>query len=176
MKKPNRKCVICGNEYYYCNHGCTDSLNKPAWMASFCCENCKKVYDTTAKYNMGKIAAIEARTILDGCDLSAKENFASLVQKLIDEIYELTKIEEIVIEEVNVDKSENVTVEVVGKVPNVEVVPVVVEPIVISDMANVIVTTTDSNEVAAIVAPVVTQSTIYKKKKKRRKMIDSDFI
>lgn len=169
MKKPNRKCVICGNEYYYCNHGCADSLNKPAWMATFCCENCKKVYDTTAKYNMGKMASIEARVILDGCDLSAKKSFASLVQKLIDEIYELTKIEDIVTEEANVDESENVAVEAVDKVPNVEVMPVVVEPIVISDMTNIIATTPDSNEIAVAVTPVVTQPTTYKKKKKKKK-------
>lgn len=169
MKKPNRKCVICGNEYYYCNHGCTDSLNKPAWMASFCCENCKKVYDTTAKYNMGKMAAIEARVVLDGCDLSVQENFTSLVQKLIDEIYELTKIEEIMIEETNMDESENVIVKCVDKVQDIEVMPVVVEPIVISDMTNVISTTTDSNEVTAIVTPVGTQQTTYKKKKKKKK-------
>ncbi len=169
MKKPNRKCVICGNEYYYCNHGCTDSLNKPAWMASFCCENCKKVYDTTAKYNMGKMAAIDARVVLDDCDLSAKENFTLLVQKLINEIYKLTRVEEIATEEVKVDESANVIVEVIDKVPNVEVMPVVVEPIVISDMTNVIAATTDSNEVAAIATPVVTQPTTYKKKKKKKK-------
>ena len=95
MTKLNKKCVICGNEYYYCNRSCRDSLDKPSWMASFCSENCKKIYEAAAAFNVKKISAKEARVILDTCDLSHKDKFTASTQRLIGEIYEATNIDEI---------------------------------------------------------------------------------
>lgn len=95
MAKLNKKCVICGNEYYYCNRSCQDSLDKPSWMASFCSENCKKIYEAAAAFNVKKISAKEARIILDTCDLSHKDQFTTSTQRLIREAYEATSVDEV---------------------------------------------------------------------------------
>ena len=95
MRKPNRKCVICGHEYFYCTSGCQDSLGKPSWMTSFCCDNCKQIYEVVAKYNFDKTTAKDARIILDSCDLSKKEKFTPATQRLIAEIYDTADIQEV---------------------------------------------------------------------------------
>ena len=163
MKKPNRKCVICGTEYYYCNHSCTDSLNKPAWMTSFCCESCKNTYDAAAKYHMQKISAEEAREILDTCDLSNKDNFAAFTKNLINEIYD--------------------TVGMLCEEPNSFIVEEMSDLFAITSDRELTATLNKDMDVVVteatdVVQPVkvYAQPTTYKKKRKRRKMIDSDFI
>ena len=87
-KKNNRKCIVCGQEYYYCSHNCIDSINKPSWYAIFHDENCHDIYNAVANIlpQEGKKAAKEA---LDKCDLSNKENFHPNIIKSINEIYNI---------------------------------------------------------------------------------------
>lgn len=100
MTRPNRKCCVDGTEYYYCSHNCRESLNKPSWMASFCSENCRNVYNACAGYFGKNLTAQEARIILDKCDLSNKEHFTPATQRLIDEIYsEKVQEEKIIVRE-----------------------------------------------------------------------------
>lgn len=87
MSKPNRKCCVCGEEYYYCSHNCRDNLNKPSWLASFCSENCKQVYEACSAVFAKQMTYQEAKKILDTCDLSNKDHFTPATQKLIEEIY-----------------------------------------------------------------------------------------
>lgn len=87
MTRNNRVCCVCGKEYYYCSNDCMDSINKPSWLGSFCCENCKDIYNACACYNIGKMTKDETKKILDNCDLSNKENFTPAAQRIISEIY-----------------------------------------------------------------------------------------
>lgn len=89
-KKNNRKCIVCGQEYYYCSHNCIDSINKPSWYTIFHDENCHDIYGAVANIlpQQGKEAAKEA---LDRCDLSNKENFHPNIIKSINEIYDIVE-------------------------------------------------------------------------------------
>lgn len=97
MAKANRKCVVCGQEYFYCTTNCAESRGKPSWMISFCSDNCKKVYEACAAFNAKMMSAEQAKKILDTCDLSNKGHFTLSTQRLIIEIYETAKVEEIVV-------------------------------------------------------------------------------
>lgn len=86
--KNNRKCIVCGENYYYCSHNCTDSYNKPSWYTIFHDQNCHDIYDicTNIYPVKGKNAAKE---LLDKCDLSNKNNFHNSIVKIINEIYDV---------------------------------------------------------------------------------------
>lgn len=106
-KKNNRKCIVCGREYYYCSHNCIDSINKPSWYTIFHDENCHDIYNAVANIlpQEGKEAAKEA---LDKCDLSNKENFHPNIIKSINEIYDI--VEQTVVQdnvEINAEDKEN---------------------------------------------------------------------
>ena len=91
-KKNNRKCIVCGREYYFC-HTCQDGAIKPSWYLIFHDQNCHDIYDAVANIlpQQGKEAAKEA---LDKLDLSNKENFHPNIIKSINEIYDI--VEEVV--------------------------------------------------------------------------------
>lgn len=115
MAKANRKCVVCGEEYFYCSTNCTESKGKPSWMMSFCSENCKKVYEACAAFYAKMMSAEQAKSILDTCDLSDKGHFTVATQKLILEIYETVKAEEVVVDVKPVTNVESEVVEEVVK-------------------------------------------------------------
>lgn len=99
----NKTCCVCGTKYSYCP-SCGKDQYKPSWMNSFHDENCKKIYEVVAKYNIERANVEEAREILDTCDLSNRECFTDSTKRLIDEIYETARVEEVVAE---VDLSDN---------------------------------------------------------------------
>lgn len=88
MNKNNTKCVVCGKQYYYCN---TCKSQDPSWMISFCCDNCRQIYNTVAKYGIGKLTQEQANKKLKELDLSKENSFTDTTKKLISEI---KKIEE----------------------------------------------------------------------------------
>ena len=92
--KINKKCCVCGNDYTIFCPSCREAVNQPTWMNSFCSENCKQIYEATAGYFGKAYSAQEAKTLLDMCDLSNKENFTAATQRLINEIYEAVGVEE----------------------------------------------------------------------------------
>ena len=94
-KKNNRKCIVCGQNYTYCNHCDSDKL-KPTWFAIFHDQNCHDIYDAVANIlpQQGKESAKEA---LDKLDLSNKENFHQNIVKSINEIYDI--VDEVVIQD-----------------------------------------------------------------------------
>lgn len=108
MARNNRVCCVCGKEYYYCSNDCMDSVNKPSWLGSFCCENCRNVYNACACYNVNKMSKDEAKEILDNCDLSNKKNFTPAAQRLIAEIYHN---DDVIVEELKDDKNYQVNKE-----------------------------------------------------------------
>lgn len=118
--KNNRKCICCGEEYYYCSGSCSDSAGKPSWYAIFHNQNCHDIYDAVANILpiQGKEAAKEA---LDKCDLSNKENFNHNIKRLINEVYDIVEEENKEDNKVENDKTNN-------KVNN----KIVVEPVKVS--------------------------------------------
>lgn len=93
MLKNNKVCCVDGTVYTYCP-SCGADRNKPAWMMSFCCENCRDVYKAVAAYGASKITKDEAKEKLDKCDLSKKETFTTATQRLIEEIYYVESVVE----------------------------------------------------------------------------------
>lgn len=172
MKKPNRKCVICGNEYYYCTSGCTDSLGKPVWMASFCSENCRNIYHAVVKYNRKNITAEEARKILDTCDLSNKDNFMASTQRLIGEIYEATEVEEVETKWVNNDE-DNLTYLGTGTGMTMSTGTITTDKLLVGNLPTTTVQTiylsADNKIIEEDKSDIVAKPTNYKKKKKKRK-------
>ena len=147
----NKTCVICSDKYSYCP-SCGKDRNKPSWMASFCSENCKKIYDIVARYGMNKVDISEAIEVLNTCDLSNKDHFTTSTQRLIDEIYRLPKEACAATSECSEDESE-----AVGAI-NME-----------SDMIDITESTNADTELksASEVVPM-THKINYKKKKKHR--------
>ena len=78
MSKPNRKCLACHKEYYFCLK-CGQTRNVPAWHVDFCDETCKTVFETVSSYNCGSLTKEEANEMIGEID-SAK--FATLKDSL----------------------------------------------------------------------------------------------
>lgn len=85
MRK-NRKCICCSIEYSYCpNCGGTDRL-KPSWYSEFCSEDCKELWMTATKFNMGMIEKKDAKDIILALSLKDKSEYVKCVQTDLDNI------------------------------------------------------------------------------------------
>lgn len=84
--KKQRTCFCCGTAYHYCPN-CAEDANKPNWYFIFDSENCRDIFNICQKYSTGEYDAIQARHMLDKCDLTHKSNFRSDVKKVIKEIF-----------------------------------------------------------------------------------------
>ena len=85
----NRKCVICGETYNFCNHGCSEDRGKPAWMIMFDSANCRAIYNTAVNATVGHaLTKTEAKKRLKKLDLSkvGTEAFNPIVKGWIEEI------------------------------------------------------------------------------------------
>lgn len=51
MVKNNKKCILCGKVYSYCN-SCSEFDHLPRWMECYCSENCKNIFNALSAYNM----------------------------------------------------------------------------------------------------------------------------
>ena len=91
MIKKTRNCIVCGKEYEYCNN-CKAHAKLPAWMAIYHDENCKNIMNIATEYMAGNMTKAEAKTGLDGCDLTDKKNFKLSVLKVVEEICSTKKI------------------------------------------------------------------------------------
>ena len=91
MAKANRKCKLCGKEYYFCPQ-CNDNLSnpKPAWFGIYHDINCKNIFDILVKYSTKRFTKDEAYVALNACDLSDVNNYDEDAQKLIHEIVSST--------------------------------------------------------------------------------------
>ena len=116
MAKLNRTCTICHKKYSYCPTCAVDS-NKPTWMAVFCCEGCKDLYNLINDYRYKLLSKEEAFYKLNGLDLSnvdkLPDNFKFMLneilsvkgnskEEVIEEVIEET-IEETILDEPTVD-------------------------------------------------------------------------
>ena len=88
MIKNNKVCILCGKRYSFCSR-CEEFDHLPRWMAIYCSDNCKKIFDAISAYNMKLKTKKEAAKILKECDLSRKSEFKESCQKYIDEILDI---------------------------------------------------------------------------------------
>ena len=122
MSNKMRTCSVCRNPYSYCPH-CSEDKLKPTWYFSFCGENCKDIYDITAKYENGQIDANGAKVKLDKLDLSKLDKFGASYKASIEKINSATVVVDVVEEvvetivetndEENVETIEELVVETV---------------------------------------------------------------
>lgn len=94
MKIKKRSCIVCGKEYEYCNN-CSQHSNLPSWMAIYHDENCRNIMNIATEYMAGNLTKAEAKSQLDGCDLTDRKNFKESVAKALNEILNSKKSEKI---------------------------------------------------------------------------------
>ena len=92
MAKLNRTCGICKTKYSYCPT-CAADAHKPTWMAVFCSENCKDLYDVINDYKYEKLNKEKAHQRLNDLDLSSTSKLPENFKLIVDEI--LTKEKQI---------------------------------------------------------------------------------
>lgn len=100
-KKNNRKCICCSTEYRYCNT-CAEDVNKPAWYAIYCSENCKKLFHAASGYHAQTATLEEVKARFDACDLSYKDKLNENFIEAINAAYGIKK------ENVEIKEEENV--------------------------------------------------------------------
>lgn len=90
-KTKTRKCIVCGEEYEYCNR-CSSHANMPTWMALYHDENCRSIMNIATEYMANNITKADAKSQLDNCDLTNKKNFKESVVNAVNEIYATKKV------------------------------------------------------------------------------------
>lgn len=87
MAKVNRICKTCEKSYSYCGN-CGNKNSNPAWMSTWCSENCKKVFQICSNYKQGVITREAAKKRLEKeCNMRLKYTFKKSIRDIIDEIY-----------------------------------------------------------------------------------------
>lgn len=86
MGRRTRECRVCGEKYKYCPT-CSADRVKPVWMSDFHDENCKNIFDICTRYNMQILSKEEAKSALEKCDLTNKENFKDYVKRDLENIF-----------------------------------------------------------------------------------------
>lgn len=90
-KVKSRKCIVCGKEYEYCNR-CNSHANMPTWMALYHDDNCRSIMNIATEYMAGNLTKADAKSQLDDCDLTNRNNFKESVIKAINEICDTKKV------------------------------------------------------------------------------------
>ena len=101
-KRNNKKCIVCGTAYTFCNN-CGDYSHLPRWKAIYHEENCKNIFEVASDYLAGDITKDEALEKFDACDLANKNNFHSAIICAINDVYDIVDMNEDEVENVEVD-------------------------------------------------------------------------
>lgn len=103
MAKLNRACGICKTKYSYCPT-CAADAHKPTWMAVFCSENCREIYNVLDDCRYRSLSKKEAYERLSVVDLSCTDKLPGYFKETLDEILEEGKekvnVEEVISEEI----------------------------------------------------------------------------
>ena len=91
-------CATCRSNYDFCPK-CNRDKDKPLWYFTFCSQNCHDIYDTTSKFEDGRIDASEAKSQLDNLNLSKLDNFGESYKKSINKIMSSASVKNDVIVE-----------------------------------------------------------------------------
>jgi hypothetical protein len=86
-----RICKVDGTVYDYCPN-CDKYQNEPKWKVSFCCENCRSVFNTLVDNSVGKLTKKQTRNALSKLDLSKMETFTPAIQRQINSIMTKPKV------------------------------------------------------------------------------------
>ena len=81
MAIKTRKCLSCGTKYDFCPDCCSVDRLAPAWKSEFCCSDCKDLWSTATKFNMGKLTKAEAKAIISALDLKPAEQYVACIQR-----------------------------------------------------------------------------------------------
>lgn len=107
MRK-NRQCICCSTEYTYCPDCNGSDRLKPSWYSEFCREDCKDLWLTATKFNMGMLEKKDAKDIISSLNLKDKSEYVACVQRDLEVIFSEDPIAvtlEAEIKEVSKDKS-----------------------------------------------------------------------
>ena len=86
MVKNNKKCILCGKVYSYCN-SCSEFDHLPRWMECYCSENCKEIFNALSAYNMKTRPVDSIIATLKASNLEI-EKYHEANQRYIKEILE----------------------------------------------------------------------------------------
>lgn len=81
MAIKERKCLCDGTRYTYCPDCSGADRLAPTWKSEFCCEDCKTLWQTATKFNMGKLTKAEAKAIISELELKPIEQYVACVQR-----------------------------------------------------------------------------------------------
>lgn len=90
MVSNNKKCIMCGKTYTFCLN-CSKFDSLPRWMAMFCGQKCKDVFDAISDYKANAVSKSDTKIKLAG--LIKDTVFTPTVQKRISEIMAISKDE-----------------------------------------------------------------------------------
>lgn len=83
----NRKCICCSTEYFYCPDCNGSDRLKPSWYSEFCSEDCKDLWLTATKFNMGMIEKKDAKETILALSLKDKSEYVTCVQRDLEVIF-----------------------------------------------------------------------------------------
>lgn len=86
MARRNRKCICCSTEYSYCPDCSGPDRLKPSWYSEFCSEDCKDLWLTATKFNMGMVEKKDAKDIISALNLKDKSEYVKCIQRDLDVI------------------------------------------------------------------------------------------
>ena len=118
----NRKCISCGEKYYYCPTCSRASALEPYWKSEFCSETCMTLWTTLTKYGMEILTKDEAKEIVSNLDLKPMTVYADCVQR----DYAKVMVEEKKSRKLH--KKQEQIVDIKIEQPIIVVEPVVIEP------------------------------------------------
>ena len=77
-----RSCYLCGTKYEFC-----DCNRQPAYMATFCSENCKDIFKSLCSFGSGMISAEECKKLLECCDLSKQDSYKESTRDTMAKVF-----------------------------------------------------------------------------------------
>ena len=81
MAIKNRRCLSCQKSFSYCPDCSRVDALKPSYFSEFCCEDCKTLWSTATKFNMGKLTKVEAKTIISALELKPADQYVACIQR-----------------------------------------------------------------------------------------------
>lgn len=89
MKRANRKCIVCGKEYEFCDScGSKEITRDQMWKALYHDKNCQHIYEALSAYLVGTKSNDEVIEMMSKCNFDGIELNPAL-HKAYEEIMEL---------------------------------------------------------------------------------------
>lgn len=142
MAIKNKKCLSCQTAFSYCPDCSRVDALKPSYFSEFCSSDCKTLWSTATKFNMGKLTKPEAKAIISALALKPAEQYVSCIQRDLKNImFEEPKAEpKVKLQPKRTKKSELKLPEPVVAPTIIEEVTSVVEPVPAEKIAPVAAT------------------------------------